>query len=68
MGACDEHGPLAIVTAIGCVPLELLVFVIVRALVETSLAELRLFRIPEFLAIAFVVCLFAVSLPPVGIF
>ncbi|MEY2343002.1 respiratory chain complex I subunit 1 family protein [Acidithiobacillus sp. IBUN Pt1247-S3] len=57
----------AILAAVGLVLLKLLAFVVVLALVETSLAKLRLFRIPEFLAVAFIICLFAVSVRLVGI-
>jgi formate hydrogenlyase subunit 4 len=46
---------------------KMLVFVVVLALIETSLAKLRLFRISEFLAAAFVICLFAMSVRLVGI-
>ncbi len=56
-----------IVAAVGLVLLKLLAFVIVLALVETTLAKLRLFRISEFLMVAFVICLFAVSIRLVGI-
>ncbi len=46
---------------------KMLLFVIGLALIETSLAKLRLFRISEFLAAAFVICLFAMSVRLVGI-
>ncbi|MBU2739027.1 respiratory chain complex I subunit 1 family protein [Acidithiobacillus concretivorus] len=57
----------AVLSAMGLVLLKLLAFVIILALVETTLAKLRLFRISEFLAVAFVICLFAVSIRLVGI-
>lgn len=46
---------------------KLFLFVLGLALIETSLAKLRLFRISEFLASAFVICLFAMSVRLVGI-
>ena len=57
----------ALLLAIALVLLKLLAFVLVLALVETTLAKLRLFRITEFLAVAFIICLFAVSVRLVGI-
>ncbi|MDA8114740.1 MULTISPECIES: respiratory chain complex I subunit 1 family protein [Acidithiobacillus] len=57
----------AILAAIGLVLIKLLAFVIVLAFIETTLAKLRLFRISEFLSVAFVICLFAVSVRLVGI-
>ncbi|MGH8274880.1 MAG: respiratory chain complex I subunit 1 family protein [Gammaproteobacteria bacterium] len=46
---------------------KMLLFLIVLAVIETTLAKLRLFRISEFLASAFVICLFAMSVRLVGI-
>ena len=46
---------------------KLFLFVIGLAVIETSLAKLRLFRISEFLAAAFVICLFAMSVRLVGV-
>jgi formate hydrogenlyase subunit 4 len=45
---------------------KMLLFAVGLALIETSLAKLRLFRISEFLATAFVICLFAMSIRLVG--
>ena len=45
----------------------MLLFAIGLAVIETSLAKLRLFRISEFLATAFIICLFAMSIRLVGI-
>ncbi len=56
-----------VMAAMGLVLLKLLAFVIILALVETTLAKLRLFRISEFLAVAFIICLFAVSIRLTGI-
>ncbi|MGE0047320.1 MAG: respiratory chain complex I subunit 1 family protein [Acidithiobacillus sp.] len=66
-GLSSTTQPLDVLLAIVLVCLKLLGFVVVLALVETSLAKLRLFRITEFLAVAFVICLFAVSVRLVGI-
>jgi formate hydrogenlyase subunit 4 len=46
---------------------KMLLFAVGLAVIETSLAKLRLFRISEFLATAFVICLFAMSIRLVGI-
>ena len=46
---------------------KMLVFLVVLAIIESNLAKLRLFRISEFLATAFVICLFAMSVRLVGL-
>jgi len=46
---------------------KILLFLLVLATVEMSLAKLRLFRISEFLATAFVICVFAMSVRLVGL-
>lgn len=46
---------------------KMLIFLVVLAVIETTLAKLRLFRISEFLALAFVICLFAMSVRLVGV-
>lgn len=46
---------------------KMFIFIVVLAVIEMSLAKLRLFRISEFLATAFVLCLFAMSVRLVGI-
>lgn len=64
--ATDTHWAdvfLAIPEVIG----KMFLFVLGLAVIETSLAKLRLFRISEFLAAAFVICLFAMSVRLVGI-
>jgi formate hydrogenlyase subunit 4 len=50
-----------LLAAAGLVALKILAFLIVLAIVETSLAKLRLFRISEFVGAAFVICLFAMA-------
>lgn len=46
---------------------KMFLFLVVLAVIETTLAKLRLFRISEFLASAFVICLFAMGVRLVGI-
>lgn len=56
-----------VLLAIPKVLAKIFLFLIVLAVIETSLAKLRLFRISEFLAAAFVICLFAMGVRLVGI-
>ena len=53
--------------AIPMVLIKILGLLLVLATVEMSLAKLRLFRISEFLATAFVICVFAMSVKLVGL-
>jgi formate hydrogenlyase subunit 4 len=46
---------------------KMFLFMAVLAVIETTLAKLRLFRISEFLASAFVICLFAMGVRLVGL-
>ncbi|MGH2443352.1 MAG: formate hydrogenlyase subunit 4, partial [Chloroflexota bacterium] len=46
---------------------KMFIFLVVLAVIETTLAKLRLFRVSEFLASAFVICLFAMGVRLVGI-
>ena len=46
--------PFEVLLAIPLVALKVLLFIVVLAVIEASLAKLRLFRIPEFLGAAFV--------------
>jgi formate hydrogenlyase subunit 4 len=46
---------------------KMFLFLLVLAVIETTLAKLRLFRISEFLASAFVICLLAMGVRLVGI-
>lgn len=55
-----------VLLAIPQVLFKMLLFLVVLAVIESSLAKLRLFRISEFLATAFVICLFAMSVRLVG--
>ncbi len=52
--------------AIPLVLVKIFIFLLVLAVVEMSLAKLRLFRISEFLATAFVICVFAMGVRLVG--
>ena len=54
----------AVALAVVCVAAKLLVFVLVLAAIETSLAKLRLFRIPDFLGLAFVTAVLAMVAAP----
>jgi formate hydrogenlyase subunit 4 len=64
--ATTTHWPdvfFAIVKVLG----KMLVFLVVLSVIETTLAKLRLFRNSEFLAVAFVICVFAMAVRLVGI-
>jgi len=52
--------------AIAAVLGKMLLFLVVLAVIETTVAKLRLFRISEFLASALVICLFAMGVRLVG--
>ncbi|HTT13929.1 MAG TPA: NADH-quinone oxidoreductase subunit H [Burkholderiaceae bacterium] len=53
-GLANGTGLLDVVLAIPPIALKVLLFLVVLAAIEASLAKLRLFRIPEFLGAAFV--------------
>jgi formate hydrogenlyase subunit 4 len=53
-----------VLAAIFLVGLKLVVFVVLIAAIETSLAKLRLFRIPDFLGVAFVTAVVAMIVQP----
>jgi formate hydrogenlyase subunit 4 len=53
--------PAAVVIAILTLILKLAVFAVVIALIETRIAKLRLFRVPELLGVSFVLALLAVT-------
>lgn len=53
-GLAATREPLDVLAAIPLVGIKVLLFIVVLAVIETSLAKLRLFRIPEFLGAAFV--------------
>ena len=53
-----------VLAAIFLLGLKLVVFVVLIAAIETSLAKLRLFRIPDFLGVAFVTAVVAMIVQP----
>lgn len=53
-GLATTTAPLEVLAAIPLVGIKVLLFIVVLAVIEVSLAKLRLFRIPEFLGAAFV--------------
>lgn len=58
-GLSAKHALSAVALAIPLVLLKILIFVLTLAIIESSLAKLRLFRISEFLGTAFVICVLA---------
>jgi len=63
-GLATHLNPLSIIAAIVLIFIKLTIFVALLALIETSLAKLRLFRIPEFLGVAFVTAVVAMIVQP----
>jgi formate hydrogenlyase subunit 4 len=61
-GLATSTEPLEVLAAIPLVGLKVLLFVVVLAVIEASLAKLRLFRIPDFLGVAFVTVFVALIL------
>ena len=61
-GLADRVTVAALAVAAGWVFVKVIAFLVVLAVVEMSLAKLRLFRISEFVGAAFVICLFAMAL------
>jgi len=61
-GLAKSTKPLEVLGAIPLVSLKVLLFIVVLAVIETSLAKLRLFRIPDFLGAAFVIAFVALIL------
>jgi formate hydrogenlyase subunit 4 len=59
-GVARAHTPIALVTAFAALAVKLALFAAAIALVETAVAKLRLFRVPELLAGSFTVALLAV--------
>jgi len=53
--------PLTLAVALGTLVLKLAVFAVLVAVLETRIAKLRLFRIPELLGVSFVLALLAVT-------
>lgn len=65
-GLASSPSWAALFFAILTVSAKVLLFLVGLAFIESVLAKLRLFRISEFLATAFVICLFAMSIKLVG--
>ena len=61
-GLAKSTEPLEVLAAIPLVSLKVLLFIVVLAVIEASLAKLRLFRIPDFLGAAFVTAFVALIL------
>ena len=53
--------PVALTLALGSLLLKLAVIAVVVAVLETRVAKLRLFRVPELLSVSFVLALLAVT-------
>lgn len=53
--------PLAVLLALATLVLKLALFAVVVALLETRIAKLRLFRVPELVGVSFVLALLAVT-------
>jgi formate hydrogenlyase subunit 4 len=60
-GVAVTASPGALATALGSLLLKLAVIAIVVAVLETRMAKLRLFRVPELLSVSFVLALLAVT-------
>jgi len=58
--------PLALAVALGALALKLGVLALALALLETRVAKLRLFRVPELLSVSFVLALLAVTASLLG--
>jgi formate hydrogenlyase subunit 4 len=61
-GLAKSTKPLEVLAAIPLVSLKVLLFIVVLAVIDASLAKLRLFRIPDFLGAAFVTAFVALIL------
>jgi formate hydrogenlyase subunit 4 len=59
-GVAHTNAPINLVTAFAALAVKLMLFAAAIALVETAVAKLRLFRVPELLAGSFTVALLAV--------
>jgi formate hydrogenlyase subunit 4 len=60
-GVAREPAPAALLLALGAFLAKLLVLAVAVATLETAIAKLRLFRVPELLSLSFVLALLAVS-------
>lgn len=60
-GLATALTPAALLIAVVTLVLKLVVLAVVVALLETRIAKLRLFRVPELLGVSFVLALLAVT-------
>ena len=60
-GLSASLAPAALAVAAGTLVLKLVILATAIAVIETRVAKLRLFRVPELLAVAFVLGLLAVT-------
>jgi formate hydrogenlyase subunit 4 len=60
-GVATVLTPLALLIAVGSLLIKLIILAIIVAVLETRIAKLRLFRVPELLAASFVMALLAVT-------
>jgi formate hydrogenlyase subunit 4 len=60
-GLAQEAAPAALALALGAFLAKLVVLAVAVAALETAIAKLRLFRVPELLSLSFVLALLAVS-------
>jgi formate hydrogenlyase subunit 4 len=60
-GLAAEFTPAAVVIALLTLLIKLIVFAAITAVLETQIAKLRLFRVPELLGVSFVLALLAVT-------
>lgn len=60
-GLAVDLTPLAVLLALATLVLKLALFAVVVALLETRIAKLRLFRVPELVGVSFVLALLAVT-------
>jgi len=60
-GLAVDLTPLAVLLALVTLMLKLALFAVVVALLETRIAKLRLFRVPELVGVSFVLALLAVT-------
>jgi formate hydrogenlyase subunit 4 len=60
-GVATEVVPAALVVAVIALLLKLALLAILIAVIETCVAKLRLFRVPELLGVSFVLALLAVT-------
>jgi len=56
-GVAEDFTPLALLTGFGSIILKLLLLGTALACAETGLAKMRLFRVPQYLGLAFILCL-----------